>query len=77
MVCKLLQHNVYVVPLQILHRVVSTELLHAFLWDTYNTAEVLQVETLVNNGDADVLCIFCVDTDSVAALLMGLRLTWR
>lgn len=77
--CQLQQHNIYahVVPLQILHVAVFTELLRAFLWDIYNTAEVPQVESVMNNGDADVLCICCVDTDSVAALLMGQRLSWE
>lgn len=41
----------------------------------YNTAEVLQVESPMNNGKAAVSFICCVDTDTVAALLMGPRLS--
>lgn len=47
--------------------------LRAFLWDIYNTAEVLQVESSMNNGGASVLLSCCADTDTVAALLMGAR----
>lgn len=68
-------HNIIVVPLQILHLMARAE--QIFLWDAYNTAEVLQVESLMNNGDASVLFICCVDTDTVAALLMGPRLSWE
>lgn len=70
-------HNINAMPLQILHLMACPELLQIFLWDIYNTAEVLQVESLMNNGDASVLFICCVDTDTVAALLMGPRLSWE
>lgn len=67
-------HSINVVSLQILRLRACTELLlQIFLWDIYNTAEVLQVESLMNNGGASVLFICCVDTDTVAALLMGSR----
>lgn len=45
--------------------------------ETYNAAEVLQVESLMNNAGVCVLFICCVDTDTVAALLMGPRLSWE
>lgn len=69
-------HSINVVSLQILRLMACTELLlQIFLWDIYNTAEVLQVESLMNNGGASVFILFicCVDTDTVAALLMGPR----
>lgn len=47
--------------------------LRAFLWDIYNTAEVLQVESSMNNGGTSVLLSCCADTDTAAALLMGAR----
>lgn len=49
----------------------AAPLLQALLWDIYNTAEVLQVESSMNNGGASVLLSCCADTDTVAALLMG------
>lgn len=58
--------------------VARTAPLQIFLWDRYNPAEVLQLELLMNNGG--VLFVRCVDTDTVAALLMGPRhiaVRWR
>lgn len=77
MLAPLVEHDINVVPLQILHLMACTELLQIFQWDAYNTPEVLQVKSLMNNGDAGVLFICCVDTDTVAALLMGPGLSWE
>lgn len=70
-------HNISVESPQIVYLMACSELLQIFLWDSYNTAEVLQVESLMNNGEASVLFVCCVDTDTVAALLMGSRLSWE
>lgn len=43
----------------------------------YNVAVGLQVGSLINNAEASVLFMSCVDTDTVAALLMELRLSWE
>lgn len=71
---KIEHHNINIVSLHILHLMACRELLlQVFLWDIYNAAELLQVESLMNNGGASVLFICCVDMDTVAALLMGTK----
>lgn len=62
-------------PLQILHLMACTESCYGAHTVQYNTAEVLQVESLINNGEASVLFMSCVGTVTVAALLMELRLS--
>lgn len=54
-----------------------TNLLQIFLWEMYNITEVLQVESLMNNGETSLLFICCADTDTVAALLIELRPSWE
>lgn len=70
-------HDISVVRLQIVHLMARKALRQIFLWDTHSTAEVLQVACLMNNGEANVLFICCVDTDIVVALLIELRLSWE
>lgn len=69
-------HDISVVPTRILHLMACAELQQVILWETYNIAKVLQEESLMNNGEGSVLFMSCVDTDTVAALLIGLRLSW-
>lgn len=70
-----LRCSLVLMSLQTLPLMACTELLlQIFLWDIYNTAEMLQVESLMNNGSTSVF-ICCVDTDTIAALLMFPRLS--
>lgn len=50
--------DINVVP-RLLLMACTEPFLQTFLWDIYNTAEVLQVESLMNNGDACVYHLLC------------------